>query len=331
MNHLGDDPGTKYDAYLIHNEPGKKFKLPENFEGAIGVTIDDKLQGLVHSGLKVFNSISAERAGINPIDPNFNIDLTNTMHAFTLLGRGNKTAKNESNLKVAEAIGSGITEARISMGDNDWTSMVLFVPRDARARTEIIANSHTEIRPDKAGNSPSYGFVAGVVSIFSEKIILSSRQNKEVIASEMADYLKGRGVKNKSGGPREAICSQLATRILRASTMLSQIPQEKMREYTKLDKADLIEKFVDEMTLHDSPLAKEFWRSNIYQMPVEFDALPFELYVNLMNESQVARNPSEFKTFKAEKKDTAEHSAIAQKIIAPKDVDTSDFSSSSDS
>ncbi len=181
------------------------------------------------------------------------------------------------------------------MDDDDWTSMVLFVPRDPRVRAEIIQNSHMEVKPDEQGQIPQYNFVAGLVSIFSEKMLITKnadknalQANKSVIASEVADYLKGKGVKDQTHDPKKAICSQLATRILRASTMISSIPHEHMGKYIALNKADLYQKLLDEMT--GSHLEELYWSSEIFRLPTEKDALPYELYNALMKESNIVKS-----------------------------------------
>ncbi len=274
-----------YDAYIIHNKPGEKIQIPEGYRGAIGITVDDKIQGVLHAGLKVFNNVSTARSDIEPIDKHFGVDLTNMMHAFVV------TEHNEdTHLEVCEAVGSGFTKAKIAIGDQDWTAMILFVPKDAKVREQIVKSSEHELKPDvPGGKTAPYGFVAGVVSVFTRKQVLSSAANKEVIASEMADLIKERSIRNKSGDPKEAVCSQLATRVLRASILISKLPEAKVRKYSVLDKAAIEEKLIKKMTITDSPLTKAYWSSKVFDMQASEDALPYELYQTLIKESTIQK------------------------------------------
>lgn len=273
-----------YDAYIVHNKPGEKIKLPENCKGAIGITIDDKVNGLVHAGLKVFNNISMNVQDIQKSDSHYGVDLSNIMHAFVVT----EHKDNENYLDVVESVQAGVTKGKISMGDEDWTSMVLFVPKDENVRALNVQTSEKESKgAGFSGKTAGYGFVAGVTSVFTKKHIFSSQQNKQLIASEVADFIKHGHVRNLSGNPREAVCSQLATRILRISTITAQISHEKMRSYVQMNKNQLQEELVNEMTNSNTPLHKAYWNSKVMEVQAGVDALPFELYRKLILDSHI--------------------------------------------
>lgn len=275
-----------YDAYIIHNKPGEKIQIPNGYQGSIGITVDDKIQGVLHAGLKIFNNISTARADIAPLDPHFGVDLTNMMHAFVVTDHTTDT-----HLDVCEAVGSGFTKAKISIGDNDWTAMILFVPKDAKVREQIVKSSELELQPHE-GKTATYGFIPGVMSVFTRKEIISSATNKKLIASEMADLLKNRSIRDETGNPKEAVCSQLATRVLRASILISKLDGEKQTKYSLLNKDVLEEKLIKKMTKRTSKLTEAYWSSKVFEMQAGPDALPYELYQSLIKESVVQKPKS---------------------------------------
>ncbi len=114
-----------YDAYHINNEPNGKILLPKNCLGAIGITIDEKVLGIGHVGLDILNQVSLSLQNIEPKDSKTGSEFRKFMHAFVVTNQMEPTS-----LNVCEAVKEGITKAEIKIGDSDWTSMVLFIPKD---------------------------------------------------------------------------------------------------------------------------------------------------------------------------------------------------------
>ncbi len=202
------------------------------------------------------------------------------MHAFIVTNQFDPTS-----LSVCEAVKEGITKADIKMGDSDWTSMVLFIPKDLRVSEKIGKNAINELLADETGKVASYAFGAGFKSLFSTKSARIKETNTEVIASEMADLIKGRSIRGASGGAKETVCSQLAIRILRASLLESRLTQEQINDYKQKNITDLRNGLANEMLKANSPVAELYASSKLFQHEADIEALPFELYRSLMEES----------------------------------------------
>lgn len=267
-----------YDAYYVENKPGQSFKLPEDCKGAIGITIDHKVEGAAHSALKLLNHLSLARQDIKMQDDNFGIDLTEVMHAFVVTGKAD-----ESCLNVCESVGSGVTDAKIQNGDKDWTSMVIFVPKSATTRAAVLSNALHELKAPES--RASYAFIAGFTSLFAQRKLQETHEH--VLASEMTDYLKGRGVRDASGDPKEVVCSQLAMRILRAGTLIAALPKEKVQKYELLSDKDLREKLISKLKKTTSSIAPMYQSSEIFKVRADTEALPYELFISMIKNAEV--------------------------------------------
>ncbi len=202
-----------YDAYVVQNEPDKKILIPgHSCYGAIGITIDEKTLGIRHSALEILNQVSSYLQNLETKDSITGSETRKFMHAFVVTNQFNPNS-----LSVCEAIRKGIVKAEIKIGDTDWTSMVLFIPKDLRASEKIAKNATLELLADETGRVASYAFGSGFLSLFTTKMPKLLEKNTELIASEMADLIKGRSIRGDSGGAKSTVCSQLAIRILRSS------------------------------------------------------------------------------------------------------------------
>jgi hypothetical protein len=275
----------KYDAFYIENKKGQNFELPQNCQGAIGITLDDNLKGYKHRLINKCNKFSSNLQKIEPIDSHKIINLTNIMHGFVVTGQMELTS-----LSICEATSKGVNEARIEIGDDDWTSMILFIPRDPDVAKNIALNALLELtKDDILGRTANYGFFAGLISVVSKKNFDSREPflDPKTIAYEMTDFIKSRGVKDYNGNPKACICSQLALRILRNSTLISAIPKEKLLKYELLDDYKLRKKLVNKILKIDSPLNKAYLSSALFDLQANVDTLPYELYLSLKKESEL--------------------------------------------
>ena len=103
----------------------------------------------------------------------------------------------------------------------------------------------------------------------------------------MTDYIKSRNIRDASGSSKEAVCSQLALRILRAATLMSEITEPKRLKYEKLDTHLLAEKLLKKIQAPGSPLSTAIESSELFKMPADIQALPHELYLALKQQSDL--------------------------------------------
>jgi hypothetical protein len=283
MENVNQNINTKlYDAYYVVNEPGKKILLPKSCYGAIGITIDENVSGVAHKGLAALNQMSLDLQQIESNDPNTGREFRKFMHAFVVTNQFDPTT-----LSVCEAVKEGVTSAEIKIGDSDWTSMVLFIPKDLRIAEKIGKNATSELKPDESGRRASYAFGAGIQSLFATKTAGIQDSNTEVIAYEMADLIKGRSIRGSSGGAKETVCSQLAMRILRASLLEAMFTERQLENFSKkeINIIDLRTILKTEMLRANSPVSELYLSSQIFHHEANIEALPFELYRTLMKES----------------------------------------------
>ena len=269
-----------FDAYRISNVANGKIMLPKNCTGAIGVTLDEKTKGVAHTGLDILNQFSLYLQGIESVDRSTGKEYQKFMHAFIVTNQFDPKG-----VSVCEAVQNGIRKAEIRIGDTDWTSMIIFIPKDLNVSNKTAEFANAELRPDEMGKVSSYAFGAGFKSLFSRKQQRVTETNTEIIADELANLIRGRSIKDDSGNPKDAVCSQLALRIFRSGLLAAQFSSDEMQKLRQKDKAELKGFLLNELIKADSPVAKLYASCSLFEHEASEEALPFELYRMLMKES----------------------------------------------
>jgi hypothetical protein len=103
----------------------------------------------------------------------------------------------------------------------------------------------------------------------------------------MAYLLKGESIKDRNGKPRCAVCSHLATRVLRTSVLIAGLDSNKISKYKKMDQRDLEKKLLKNITKEGSSLNSIYHSSDIFKIDAGHQTLPFELYDVLIKESDI--------------------------------------------
>lgn len=292
-----------YDAYYIENKDGKNFILPNELNGAIGVTLDskkkmtlddiyiddcneialknEKTRGVFHSVIKNINRQSLRNQHLKPFHELSGINLTEIMHAFIV------THQLEPNcLGVFEANQNGVVTDEIKFGDPNWTSMILFVPKDLSLRDEIIMSAKKELKPtEEEGAVAKYAYGSGFRSVIEKSHSIDLKNNRDVIAGEMADLIRNRSIRDEKNNPKNATCGQLAIRVLRSSELISSIPDGKLIKYKKLDKKELQQKLIKKMTKKNSSIRNIFVSSELFKFDTNREVLPYELFLTLFKQS----------------------------------------------
>ena len=93
--------------------------------------------------VKSFNKVSKKIQKVDSKDSYKAINLSNMMHGFIVTNQFEATT-----LSVCEATRKGVKPAKIQVGDTDWTSMILFIPRDSAIADRIVINANNELQRD---------------------------------------------------------------------------------------------------------------------------------------------------------------------------------------
>lgn len=272
----------KYDAYFIENKPGEDFisSLPKGCYGAIGITLDSSIIGYKHFFLEQFTHIASEIQKETLKDSFHAVDLNHMMHGFVVISQ-----EGTKSLNVCEAIGEGFVAAEIKMGDWDWTSMILFVPKDVKVADQIVQNSMLELKSDQSGQVAKYGYLDGFLSVFTKKAY--SENNREILASEMVDFIKSRSIRTEDNTPKKAVCSQLAMRVLRASTLIAAISKNDLDRYETLSDKRLKAEILTQFATPHSSIDRAYANSKIFEVEATCETLPYELFLALKRESDL--------------------------------------------
>lgn len=273
-----------YNAYYVKNSPDKKLILPQNCYGAIGITLDEKVMGIGHVVVNALNIFSLAVNGVQQQDPATGIGLDKFMHAFVVTNQFDPTG-----ISVCEATGEGIRRAEVKIGDTDWTSMVLFVPKDLKISEKIVKNAQLELLADEAKKVGAYAYFSGLGSTLARKTGELLKLNNTIISSEMADFLKGRSIRDAGGSPKSTICSELAIRILRTSLLESKLTEEQIADYSTKN-FSVIKTSLEKEMQSDSEFGQFYNSSRIFDREASMHALPYELYNILMQDSDFLGN-----------------------------------------
>jgi hypothetical protein len=87
-----------------------------------------------------FSSIVSEKNETIPFqktntnDDQFGLDLSKAVHSFVVIDSDQKSGC----LKVCESTEHGLSNGEIKIGQEKWTSLVLFVPKKEEIRTAVV-------------------------------------------------------------------------------------------------------------------------------------------------------------------------------------------------
>lgn len=284
-----------YDAYYIENEENAEFAIPDNCEGAIGISIDAELDGVSHSAIKVFNQISSGLQKLQNVDDELGLDLTKMVHSFVVL-EGNKE---EGLLKISESTVSGFQNSELKLGQKKWTSLVLFVPKNNEVSKAVIDHADYELTPNSKGKVANYAFFAGIISILAIKKNRISTMSKKIVANEMSYLLKKESIKDLNGNPKCAICSQVSLRNLRASVLTAALNPDKMHKYELMKSRDLQKILLKKINKEGGKLHEVYKSSSLFKLDASKNILPYELYKALIVESDIKQRPKVLNITKA--------------------------------
>lgn len=279
-NHIGKN--QYFDIYKVYNSTKGEVEFPEQIEGAIGVTFDKHINGIVHKIVNFSAFISCFVNDIEDTIDGINTDLESASHAFVTLGKDNAAA-----LKVGEAAGPGIIRNKICMGDSNWTSMFLFVPRDERIREQIVRNINLELTPpSKDEKTAQYPAISGFLASFNNFRENSLVSNNKRMAWALTDLIQNRSIRDATNSPKEGICSSVALRVLQCATLMSCIDESKIKKYAKLERRELCNKLLSKMNDKNHPLHLQIKKANFLSVN-SGTTLPYQLYQFLMSEAEI--------------------------------------------
>lgn len=270
--------GESSDFYIYYVVNQEESSFPEKLDGSIGVTFDNKVNGMVHRIVNLSAQISQsvnkpnsdERLWINP---------TLAVHAFVVLGQG----ANGHIMRVGEAAGPGIVRANISICDADWTAMVIFKPKSQDFCDMIVKNMELELQPDANSKTAQYPAVKGFLSSFHQQDEEIDSKNLVRLAYAMSDFIRGSSIRDIEGAPKDAICSAVALRVLQASVIMSKITEKEFEKYREIPRDDLAKLLLIKLNSDQHPLNKELQRSNLFKLSSS-KTLPYQIYESLINE-----------------------------------------------
>lgn len=293
---------NSYNAYFIENKEGQNF-IPENeLKGSIGFTLDSKkgtilgdtyiddcneiafnskkFTGILHATIKQINKQSLRDHNINFFHEFSGLNLTEIMHAFIVTHQLEPDC-----LGVCEANQNGVVADEIKFGDPNWTSMILFIPRKSSFRDEIMMTAKKELKPSEEGQLAKYAFGPGFKRVIQQNKPIDLDHHKDIISWEVSDLIKNTSIRDKSNKPKDTTCAQLATRVLRASELISAIPDHKLIKYKKLDKNKLQQKLIKKMNKENSSIGNIVKSSALFKFDASREVLPYELFLTLFEQS----------------------------------------------
>lgn len=279
-SHIGEN--SFFDIYKVLNSVRGESEFPADVAGAVGVTFDKHINGIVHNIVNFSAFISCFVHEIEESTDQIGTNLLTASHAFIALGKDNATA-----LKVGEAAGPGVIRNTISMGDSDWTSMILFLPKNEKVRKNVIRNMNLELLPPSSmKKTAQYPAISGFFSSFknlNESCLIS---NKRRLAWALTDFIQNRSIRDSSNCPKEGICSSVALRVLQSSMMMSVIGDSKLEKYSKLERKQLCHKLLEKMQTPNHPLNSQLKSINFLNVNSGI-TLPYQLYQLLISESEI--------------------------------------------
>lgn len=270
-------------AYQIHNEKGYTF--PPNVQGAIGITFDTKVEGITHKIVYSSFLASSLRNNIDPLSSDLiRVNLSKAMHAFVVLEEKHQGGEGgvKQKLAVGEAVGQGVVKGEIQIGDKDWTSLVLFVPKDQKLAERTAKNVALDTVPDKNTQTVApYASFKGFVSSFVNPKEDAPESKKKRLAYAMADYIKEQSVRDPDNQPKACICSALAIRTLHSSWAIMGLKEEKMEKYQSMDRDELANHLIKKMSKETSNLSQKISAIGLFELNSSA-TLPYQLYLELM-------------------------------------------------
>lgn len=276
-------------AYQIHNEKGYTF--PPNAQGAIGITFDANVEGLTHKIVYSSFLASSLRNNVDPLSGDLlKVNLSKAMHAFVVLEEKHQGDEGgvRQKLAVGEAVGQGVVKGEIQIGDKDWTSLVLFVPKDQKLAESTAKNVALETQPDKnTQRVASYASFKGFVSSFVDPKENAPESKQKRLAYAMADYIKEQSVRDPDNQPKACICSALAIRTLHSSWAIMGLKEEKMAKYQSMGRDELAAHLTKKMSKETSNLSQKISAVGLFELNSSA-TLPYQLYLELMKGMQKA-------------------------------------------
>lgn len=233
------DSDINCDFFLVKND--KNLDFPENLTGSIGIMCDAEMSTLMHKIISTGIDISSALKNVDIKSPFNKNDL---VHAFVVL----KNEQNSKSIRIAEAAGGGVKKNSLSLGEEGYTHLLIFKPKDEKLRNTIAINAAiTTFGADQKDETDPFEVIPydkknAALAAIRQQFSPVTLQDKKKLSEAVTYLLQWEKIReNKNLKP--LFCSQFAVLLMQTSYIISQLGEEKYKEFANM-KGNAIEESI---------------------------------------------------------------------------------------